>query len=212
MRLRFWINQGLQNLALILGATALYSFLMFIQTDDGLDSLLVLLPLYLLLFGGMLTVATTLGIYKLSVPLVLSFGSTRNEVLLGLQICRAFPIILVPALAAVLTVLSSETAAFAPADVLLLGAGAFLAFSALGTVLGVVFTKYGKIATVVTAISVMLIGFGAGIIAALSDEIHLPNFFFGNALPWAVLCAGLFFYSISMIPEQRIVWKCNVKL
>ena len=212
MRLRFWVKQGFQNLTLILGATALYSFLMFIQTDNGLESLLVLLPLYLLLFGGMLTMATTLGIYKLSVPLVLGFGSTRNEVLLGLQICRAIPVVLVPALAAALTAASSEPAAFSPAHVFLLGAGGFLAFSALGTILGVVFTKYGKIATVVTAISVMLIGFGAGIIAALSDEIHLPNFFFGSALPWAVLCAGLCFYSISMIPEQRIVWKCNVKL
>ena len=46
MRLKFWIKQGIDTFLLILGASALYGFLMFIQTDSGWDGLLILLPLY----------------------------------------------------------------------------------------------------------------------------------------------------------------------
>lgn len=213
MRLRFWIKQGLQNLGLILGGSFLYAFLMFIQLDDGMGGLFVQLPLYLLLFGGMLTIATTLGVYKLSVPLALSFGSTRNEVLLGLQICRIIPMFLVPLLAMVLTIFSDEPAAFQPAETLVLGVGIFVLFSTVGTVLGAVFTKYGKIAAVVTAVSMVFIGFGGGLLGGLlGDGVILQKFLFSGKLPWLILGIGLFTYSISMIPEQRIVWKCNVKL
>jgi len=213
MRLRFWIKQGLQNLGLILGASFLYAFLMYIQLDHGTDGLMVLLILSLLLFGAMLMCATTLGVYKLSVPLTLSFGSTRNEALLGLQVCRLIPTIVVPAIVMILTAVSKKPATFSPVDILLLGIGAFLLFSAVGTLLGAVFTKYGKIAAVATAISVLLLAFGAGFVSAfLGDETLLETFIVSPSLPWLILGIGLFAYSISMIPEQRIVWKCNVKL
>ena len=213
MRLRFWIKQGVQNLAIILGASLLYAFLMFIQMDDGLGGLLVQLPMYLLLFGAMLMIATTVGVYKFSVPLVLGFGSTRNEVLLGLQICRVIPVLIVPALAMVLTMVSGEPASFPPVDILVLGIGAFLLFSAIGTVLGAVFTKYGRIAAVITAVTIFLTAFGGGVLAGLlGEETILQTIFSSAFLPWLVLSIGLFCYSLSMIPEHRIVWKCNVKL
>ena len=110
MRLKFWLRQGFETFGIILGASALYGLLMFIQTDSGLDGLLILMPLYLLLFGSLLMMATTIGIYKMAVPLTISFGSTRNEVLLGLQIFRAIPMFLIPALAAALTAVSGEDA------------------------------------------------------------------------------------------------------
>ena len=94
-----------------------------------------------------------------------------------------------------------------------LGIGAFLITSALGSVLGVIFTKYGKAATIITVISIFLVAFGAGFLAAFTeDNGFLAGVTFSGKLPWLVLAVGLFLYSISMIPEQRTVWKCNVKL
>ncbi len=212
MRLRFWIKEGFQTFGIILGATILYGLLMFIQTDSGWGGLLILLPLYLLLFGALMMMGISIGIYKMAVPLVISFGSTRNEVLLGLQIFRAIPVLLIPALATVLTAVSGEDSTFSLSMVFPLGVGAFLITSALGSIVGVVFTKYGKIATVITVITIMLVAFGAGFLAAFSEDLGTSMVVFSRGIHWLVLAIGLFLYSISMIPEQRTVWKCNVKL
>ena len=213
MRLKFWIKQGVEIFATILGCSALYGFLMFIQTDSDWDGLLILLPLYLLLFGALMMIAATIGIYKMSVPLAISFGSTRNEVLLGLQIFRAIPVALIPAVAVLLTAMAGKEASLPPSMVFPLGMGAFLATSALGSVIGVIFTKYGKAATIFTTIAIILVGMGAGVLAALSEDVDfLPALVFSDKIHWLMLCVGLFLYSISMIPEQRTVWKCNVKL
>lgn len=213
MRLKYWFKQGFEFFGIILGASLLYGFLMFIQTDSGLDGLLILLPLYLIMFGALMMMGMSIGIYKMAVPLAISFGSTRNEVLLGLQIFRIIPILLIPALAALLTAVSGEPATLPLSAVFPLGIGAFLITSALGAVVGVVFTKYGKVATIITVITIMLMGFGAGVLSALSEDGgFLSNITLTGRLPWLVLAIGLFLYSISMIPEHRTVWKCNVKL
>ena len=212
MRLKFWVKQGFECFGIVLGASVLYGFLMFIQTDGGWDGLLILLPLYLLLFGALMMMGMTIGIYKMAVPLAISFGSTRNEVLLGLQLFRAIPVLLIPALATVLTAVSGEDATFPLSMVFPLGVGAFLTTSALGAIVGVVFTKYGKVATIVTVITIMLVAFGAGFLAAFSEDLGTSMVVFSRGLHWLVLAIGLFLYSISMIPEQRTVWKCNVKL
>lgn len=213
MRLKYWFKQGFETFFIILGASLLYGFLIFIQTDSGWDGLLILLPLYLTMFGALMMLGMNAGIYKMAVQLVISFGSTRNEVLLGLQIFRIIPILLIPALATLLTAVSGEPATLPLSAVFPLGIGAFLITSALGAVVGVVFTKYGKVATIITVITIMLMGFGAGVLSALSEDGgFLSNITLTGRLPWLVLAIGLFLYSISMIPEHRTVWKCNVKL
>jgi len=212
MRLKFWIKQGFEIFGVILGASMLYGFLMFIQTGDGWVGLLSTFPLYLLLFGAMLMTTMTIGIYKMAVPLAISFGSTRNEVLLGLQLFRIIPILLIPAIATLLTAIAGENAAMPLNIVFPLGVGAFLITGALGSFLGAIFTKYGKVATIVTVISIFFVAFGAGFLAAFSEDLGTSFTAFARGIHWLVLAAGLFLYSISMIPEQRTVWKCNVKL
>ena len=213
MRLKFWIKQGIDTFLLILGASALYGFLMFIQTDSGWDGLLILLPLYLLLFGALMMLGMSIGIYKMAIPLAISFGSTRNEVLLGLQIFRIIPMIFIPALATLLTAISGEPATLPTSAVFLLGIGAFLLTNAAGALLGAVFVRHGKPAAIITGIVILLSCFSAGFLAAFSENNGLlANIALTGDLPWLVLAIGLFLYSISMIPEQRMVWKCNVKL
>ena len=55
--------------------------------------------------------------------------------------------------------------------------------------------------------------FFLGIFGLVSEDGgFLSNITLTGRLPWLVLAIGLFLYSISMIPEHRTVWKCNVKL
>ena len=212
MRLRFWIKQGFETVFMILLCSLVYGFFMFVQGNDGWIGLLVLLPLYLLLFGALLMIAMTTAIHKLAVPLAISFGSTRNEVLLGLQLYRVIPVCLIPALATILTALGGEQSALPVSAVFPLGVGAFLLTSAFGSILGVIYVKHGKIATLVVVISFLTAGFAGGFGAAFSKGFGLSPLSLSGAIPWLVLAAGLFLYAIAMIPEQRIVWKYNVKL
>lgn len=207
MRLRFWIRSGLQTFVAVIGACAFYALLMYIQLGDGTQDLISTVPMYLLAFGGMMLMVMNIGVYKLHLHLALSFGSTRNEAILGLNLFRLIPAVL---LTAILTVICALPGSDFPFQSIPLGLGVYLLFGALGTLIGIVFTKYGKIVTVITAIAIVLccgaIGFFVGI---SGGGIHLGGV--GN-LSWILLCIGLFLYAIMQIPEQRTVWNCNVKL
>lgn len=214
MRLRFWLKTGLQTSGIVIGGTVLYGSMMFIQSSyTTWQDVLMVIPVFFLLFGGMMMTAMLIGVYKLGLPLVLSFGSTRNEVLLGLQVARLLPIVLTTALLVLLTALSGENAFLPLWAVVPTALGIYLAFAALGSILGVVITRYGKFAGVATAVFIILCGFGGGFATAFASETSLlETITQRNGLPWLALGIGLMLYSISMIPEQRTVWKCNVKL
>ena len=94
-----------------------------------------------------------------------------------------------------------------------LGLGVYLFFGALGSAIGVIFTKYGKIVAIVTAVLLVLICGVCGFLAGFSgSNSFLGSLIFSDSLPWLVLGIGLLAYALSQIPEQRTVWKCNVKL
>jgi len=213
MRLRYWIRSGFQTFLWVVVACAFYAFLMFIQMDDFLQGALINLPIYLLLFGGMMLMGMNIGAYKFNLQLALSFGSTRNEAIVGLNLMRLIPALLLTALVALLCSLTDAANILTAAQAIPVGLGVYLTCGALGSVVGVVFTKYGKIATVVTVIAFFLVAAGAGFLAGFSgDERFLARVTFGGDLPWLILAIGLFIYAIASIPEQRTVWKCNVKM
>lgn len=213
MKLRFWFRQGMEITGGILGGSLLYGLLMFIQMGSGWEDLLQSMPVFLLLFGALMMMASVIGIHKLSLHLALSFGSTRNEALLGLQIDRLLPTLLVPALAAILTAVAGENAIFPPMEVFLLGVGAFLCTGALGTAAGVVFAKYGRAATVITMILLLLLSGGIGVLIGVSaGGDRLLKIMNDGKAGLLVLGIGVLLYSLAMIPEQRTVWKCSVKL
>lgn len=213
MRLRYWIRSGFQTFGLVLLASTIYSFLMFIQLDDGLEGVLITWPIYLLVFGGMMLLAMNIGIYKLNLQLALSFGSTRNEAILGLNLVRLIPTVLLTAILTLLCSLTDAADTLTVGQAIPVGLGVYLFCGAIGSVIGVVYTKFGKIATVISVVVFLLVGLSAGVLAALSGESSLlATITLRGNLHWLVLCIGLFVYSLCSIPEQRTVWKCNVKL
>ncbi len=207
MRLQFWIKSGLQTCVAVIGACGFYALLMYIQLGDNTQDLLSMVPIYLLAFGGMMLMVMNTGVYKLHLHLALSFGSTRNEAILGLNLFRLIPAAL---LTVILTVICALPDSDFPFQSVPMGLGVYLLFGALGTLIGIVFTKYGKIVTVITTI-VIVLGCGAiGFFVAMSGGgVHLGG---TGSLSWLMLCLGLLLYAIMQIPEQRTVWNCNVKL
>ena len=119
MKLKYWITSGFQTLLYVVLATSVYGLMMTLQMSnmDWMD-LLMLLPIYLLLFGAMMQMAMTIGVYKLSLNLVLAFGSTRNEALLGLQLLRLIPALSTTALICILLALAGENAIVSPGSAL----------------------------------------------------------------------------------------------
>ena len=213
MRLRYWLKSGFQTFGLVIGACLLYGFLMGIQLQDALSDMFVLMPVYLLLFGGMMLLAMNIGVYKFNLQLALAFGSTRNEAILGLNLFRLIPTILLTAVLVVFCALPMVEAPVSAAQAIPLGLGVYLFFGALGSAIGVIFTKYGKIVAIVTAVLLVLICGVCGFLAGFSgSNSFLGSLIFSDSLPWLVLGIGLLAYALSQIPEQRTVWKCNVKL
>jgi hypothetical protein len=214
MRLKYWFYTSLTTFWAVLAASGIYGGILFLQRP-GLtwEDLLFTLPVYLLLFGGLVMMALNAGLYKLQLPLALSFGSTRNEAILGMQIQRFLPAALIVALTIVLTTVAKDYSMVPAAAVAPLGFGLFLGFSALGGIAGMVMIRFGKIGLAVTVATGLVVGMGAGLIAGMTIGSGFIGAFFENVgLHWLIFCIGVFLYAIVMIPEQRLIWKYNVKL
>lgn len=214
MRLRFWLKNGLELLGMTVGISAFYCALMWIQLETGgWSDVLSLLPVCLIIFGAFMFAITAIGLYKMTISLVLSFGSTRREVLMGLQLYRLLPAVGIALLAALLTVIPGVEPVFSPCTTLLLSLGAFLLGGAAGAVLGMVSYRFGKVGTVITVICLGLFGFGLGLLAAFSadGQSWLSALAERGGLPWLCLGLGAAAYLLVMIPESRIVRSYQVK-
>lgn len=211
MRLRFWFRLSLETIGTMFASSALYSLIMLLQSDDLFGSVFPQFPLFLLLFSAFLFLGLSLGIYKLPVSLALAFGSTRREVLLGLQLFRLLPALIIPLCAAGLNALAGDTALFPANLVLPLGLGIFLGFSAIGSVLSAIFTRFGTAAALVTGIFLIVIVLAGGIVAVILNFSH-SSMSFPSYSGWAVLGLGTALYILSCIPERRIVLNYHVKL
>lgn len=214
MRLRYWVRNCLQNLALVLGASLFYAALMLLQMDDGLQAMRNLLPLYILLFGGVMLAAMNIAAYKFNLPLALAFGSTRREAMAGLNLQRLLPAVVLILLAAIF---SDADASLPAAQLLPAGLGWFLFLSALGSAAGMIYQRFGKVIAVVTTMLLILAGMATGMLVSMlsANAIWRPWHALAanaNLLAWAALAVGLAAYAAILIPEKRTVWSCNVKL
>ena len=214
MKLKYWIGSGLETLLIVLGTTLFYGLIMTLQSQYmDWNDLLMMLPIYLLLFGGVMQLAMTVGVYKLNVNLSLSFGSTRNEVLLGLQLFRLIPTLCNTALICILLALAGENALFTPWTALPIALGIGLACGACGTVIGVAYARFGKLATVLVVLVMVVLGITGGILAVMSSQTQwLQSLVNHIGFSWLVFGIGLILYALAMIPEHRTVWKYSVRM
>ncbi len=213
MRLRFWLMGGLRVLGTILGASALYAFFMWIQMEDS-TYILTLLPLYLILFGAVMLMAMTLGLYKMMLSLSLSFGSTRREAMMGIHIYRLLPCLGTTAMVALLTAVPGVEFLFSLQSTILVCLGAFLLCGALGAVLGLIYYRFGKLGAILSVVCMVLLAFAGGFLAVLSVDQSdwLQRLFSTVPASWLTLALGAAVYLIVMIPERLVLRKYQVKM
>lgn len=214
MRLRFWIKGGLQTLATVAGASALYGLLMWVQSSNiTLEETLSFLPFYLVTFGAIMLLAMTVSVYKAMLPLALSFGSTRREAFVGLQVFRLLPTAAVALLLVLLFLVPGTEMVLGLSAVVLLTAGLFLFVGAIGSGLGMIYVRFGKLGTILMVVTLLVLGLALGIGAVLGlSSVKFDVAVSLRWLPWLVLATGAAVYLLMLIPEFRTVRKYQIKL
>ena len=209
MRLRYWAQEALKFTGIIMAAALFYTFLMIGQdTRETWNEYLEMGALYLGMFGACMCMILGTSVYQVHAPLAISLGSTRKEVLLGIQCYRFVIACILLAVAALLLMLTGETAHSLVWTILPLGVAAFLLFNSIGAVLGCLSTKLGRGALIAISILTMLLcvgGVGAAVLI-IALKYSLP----GNVV-LVVLAIGTLVYAMSMIFEVLTIKKFSVK-
>ena len=212
MRLGYWVRQSLKMTMIILAGSAAYTVMMAVQgTVDGIMDALQMGGFFLMMFGIMISTVLNTTVYQLHLPLTLSFGSTRKEAFVGIQLYR-----LINGLIVVLVGCGLYGVAGAMGDEWLmpawcigvLGLGAYLLMGAFGILMGILATKLGKVALAAVAGVVTLLGMVTIGGAVLGLEL---GFGLERWMVWIVLALGAVVYGLMLIPEVRTLKKFCVR-
>lgn len=211
MRAKLWIKNSLTYaLASVAGAAAYALIMCLMEPDFELRRLLDMATGYLVGIGVVMSVVVGIVDYKTTLPLALSFGSTRKEALVGMQVGRlVYGLGLLTAVA----VLFAAANGLGSLPVLLpIAVGVMLMMSAAGAVFGMVTVKFGKVAAVVIGILVGLLAAGsvfAAMMFVLADEVAFEA---SEWMLWLLPAVGAVIYGLVLIPEVKTVYHYNVKL
>ena len=217
--LRFWTRYTWESLEVVLGAMAILAVLSLLGADrEQTADFATQLP-YLLcasaIFGMMML---NTGSQTLYVPLLLSMGETRRNVLLGFHYYRVLVIAVTMGLCALIWALF-------PGELSGLGLRSFptilcvlVAVSSLGSILGTLFVRWRWLGTVII---VLLCGGAGGLIgmtgaAALNGGVdaataaYLAGYLTG--LPWWLAAAALGLLASDVVFQWMLLRRQEVKL
>lgn len=143
MRRFHWIKEGLVQTAVILGAAAVYTLFLFMTGDSSksLHDYFEMATIYLVGMAVIMPAIFNIYTYAQTVPLTLSFGVTRKEVWLGLQLYRIAMLLPVVGAIVLLFVLGSRVDILASLVLTLAGG---LYFSGIGGFSGALTVKLGR--------------------------------------------------------------------
>ena len=214
MRVKFCIQAALQNCILVVGGSVGYGVMMTLTgAIENVERMLGIMMMFLLLFGAGMGIVIGLNLWKLNLPLALSFGSSRKEAFWGLQWYHLIYNGVILAATMVLCVLCGATAPLSLGLLLPVSVALLLLSTAASTIFGIVGVKYGK--TVVIIISVVIGILLAGSIMAvvtlflIQDAVGLN---LTNWIIWGLPVVGVVLYGLSLIAEHKMVYRFAVKL
>lgn len=218
MRLRYWFKESLTVIVASVGGSALYTFLMWLSDMDfGDDSPLFMGLIYLCCFGGFMGLIMNIAAHSQHLPTALSFGSTRKEAMVGMQIFRLLPGLVIAVLSAVLFIIHEGQ--FQPKYLLIgvLSLAVSLILGTWGSFMGIASHRYGKKALVIAIIVGILIlaGSVAAIVIAVTSadpDTIFDAIFSHPVFPWAMGLIPVALYGISLIFEKKAIYTCSVKL
>ena len=169
-------------------------------------------PLYLALMGGLMATVCAMTAHRVQLQVAISLGLTRRESWGGIHLLRLIPAVGVSVLTAVLAALGRNPWA-APWMLLVLSLGVQLFCAALGTLLGLVYLKWGRFGTLLTVLMAIFAGGLGGFGAVMGFEtLGVDRLFSGDVLPWLILAFGALCYGLVQIPEGRTLAHMQVKI
>lgn len=212
MRLKDWVKTAAQYAGIVIAASLAYGLLMSV-TADSAEDVVTMAAIYLVMFGAFMGMGFHISVYKVNLPLAIGFGSTRKEAFVGMQCYRLCFMGLLAGGAAGLYLLCAEADRESMAELAPIGLGLMICMDILGSVIGMVTTKFSK--SVVVAISIiaglLICGAVVGIVilcVAFADTMEK----FNMLTLWVVPAVSLVLYALILIPEHKTIYKYNVKL
>lgn len=208
MRRLFWAKEGVKFAGTVVAASGIYAFLMAAMNGpvNTLQENINLGVLYLAMFGSIMSQMFNIAAYQTVVPLALSFGGTRKEVVLGIHIYRLAIILPLVIVVAVVTMLTTSAMRYQLLVIVVLMVAAFLFFSGLGATIGSLQSKLGKTAlSVISAVSVL----GGMVLFGLC--VFLLYAVFEKGILWFSLGFGALVYTVCSVFEYRAIKSYCVK-
>ena len=211
MRLKDWLKTGAVHALAAIAASLGFSVMMYLLDMENLSFILEIATEYLVSFGAFMSLVLIMSVQRQTLPMALSFGSTRKEAFWGMQCYRALYLLLVMAAVMALFLLTGE--GFTVVIRLIpLGLAVILTMGAVGSVCGIVGMQYGKGAAVAAGVVMGLlalgVGVGVGILIIKRPRIAVLS----SWSLWLFAAIGLLLHIGSMAMEHRMIYKYNVKL
>ncbi len=204
MRYRYWLKSALQLFGAVMLGSVIFSAMLLIQGHYfSIKETLRQCTTFLFTFGSMTQLMFYFSIYKLSIPLTLSFGSTRKEAFWGVQLLRYTLTALCLGLYVLLSAIAGTPIHF------LFAVGLFLLAGAAGSLLGILAVRFGKAVTIIASIVFGMLCGVIGVIVGMSADF---TFILTGSLSWGVLIAGIVFHLAMFIPEKRTISRLLVRL
>lgn len=217
MRLRYWIKSALNvTVGTLIGSVGYAVMMTWGIGDFSVQKCLCAAALFAVGIGGFFSLLMNISVYAGMLPVCLSFGSTRKEALLGLQLYRLIPATICSVLAAVVLAFVKGKHEVPSAMVFCVGISLFLILGAWGSVAGILQTKYGNkagvTAVLVGFVVLILIAAMIAMVALASTEEQFIALLFSPFLYGGLLLVGIAVHCLCLLLERKTINQYSVKL
>lgn len=216
--LKFWTRYTWESAGVVLAAAAVLAVISLFSAE-GLDfvTFAAVMPYYLCVAAVFVMMMINSGSQTLYVPLLLSMGETRRNVLLGFHYYRVLIIAVTLAVCSLIWLLM-------PGEVSSVGLRSIptllcvlLIASALGSIMGTIFVKWKWAGTVLIILLCGVAGGTVGFAGAASDKFLdmarmarvLSHF---ETLPWWLIAAVPVFLALDIAFQWLLLRRQEVKL
>lgn len=216
--LKFWTRYTWESAEVVLGAAAVLAVISLFSAE-GLDfsTFAAVMPYYLCVAAIFVMMMLNSGSQTVYVPLLLSMGETRRNVLLGFHYYRLLIIAATLALcSAVWLLMPGEVSSVGLRSIPTLLCVLLIA-SALGSIMGTIFVKWKWAGTVLIILLCGVAGGAMGFAGASSNQFLVAARLAGvlshlETLPWWLVAAVPVFLALDVAFQWLLLRRQEVKL
>lgn len=216
MRLKNWVRCSLRNTGIVVIASCLLSAYYYVMDDGAADAMnagiLERLGATLLFAMPLCIVIFSMSAYKADIPLAISFGLTRREAFIGLQLMRLIPTVLSVLIATAAMVCGGNANAIQTvSDIVLSAFGLSMICYMLGVVIGIILMRFGNGAVIAAALAVGALTAGT-VIAMFALMAAEPDSLPIHTISIVLSVVGVIAYAVVLPFEWHALKTLQVKL